>query len=143
MCKVLEVSKSGDYACCNRPPAARSQENDRLSQQIATLHQESRQTDGAPRIHAALLLPIAQNVLNFSTAEPNTTCAAAQYGRKTQKPLIFGRRGFAPPPKNQGFLEGFLPYTEVVIIEQPSKQPVYFFRPRSTPIFVRSGAAVL
>lgn len=48
------MSKSGYYAWCNRPRSARSQENERLSQQIATLHQESRQTYGAPRIHAAL-----------------------------------------------------------------------------------------
>jgi len=54
MCEVLEVSKSGYYAWCNRPPSPRSQENTRLSQQIATIHQESRQTYGAPRIHAAL-----------------------------------------------------------------------------------------
>lgn len=54
MCEVLEVSKSGYYAWCQRPPSSRSQENEHLSQQIATLHQESRHTYGAPRIHAAL-----------------------------------------------------------------------------------------
>ena len=54
MCEVLEVSKSGYYAWCNRPPSARSQENERLSQHIAVIHQESRQTYGAPRIHATL-----------------------------------------------------------------------------------------
>jgi hypothetical protein len=31
----------------------------------------------------------------------------SQYGTKTLKPLIFGQRGEAPLPKNQGFQEGF------------------------------------
>lgn len=48
------MSKSGYYAWCNRPPSPRNQENEQLSQQIATIHQQSRQTYGAPRIHAAL-----------------------------------------------------------------------------------------
>lgn len=39
---------------CKRPPSPRGQENEQLSQQIATIHQESRQTYGAPRIHATL-----------------------------------------------------------------------------------------
>lgn len=54
MGEVLEVSKSGYYAWCNRPPPARSQENEHLSQQIQTIHQESRHTYGAPRIHTTL-----------------------------------------------------------------------------------------
>jgi putative transposase len=54
MCDVLEVSKSGYYAWCSRPTSPRSQENERLSQQIQEIHQESRKTYGAPRIHASL-----------------------------------------------------------------------------------------
>jgi putative transposase len=48
------VSKSEYYAWCNRLPSPRSQENERLSKQIQTIHQESRHTYGAPRIHAVL-----------------------------------------------------------------------------------------
>jgi transposase InsO family protein len=54
MCNVLEVSKSGYYAWSKRPAAPRTQENERLSQQIQEIHQESRKTYGAPRIHASL-----------------------------------------------------------------------------------------
>jgi putative transposase len=54
MCEVLEVSRSGYYAWCQRPPSLRSQENQTLSQQIEKIHQASRQTYGSPRIQLAL-----------------------------------------------------------------------------------------
>jgi transposase InsO family protein len=54
MGEVLEGSKSGYYAWSHRPPAVRSQENERLSPQIPTIHPERRQPYGAPRIHATL-----------------------------------------------------------------------------------------
>jgi putative transposase len=54
MCEVLEVSKSGYYAWCKRPPSPRSQENERLSEQIQNVYQQSRHTYGVPRIHATL-----------------------------------------------------------------------------------------
>lgn len=54
MCEVLEVSRSGYYAWCSRPPSLRSQENQKLSQQIEEIHQASRQTYGSPRILLAL-----------------------------------------------------------------------------------------
>jgi transposase InsO family protein len=54
MCEVLEVSRSGYYAWCQRPPSLRSQENQKLSQQIEEIHQASRQTYGSPRIQLAL-----------------------------------------------------------------------------------------
>jgi putative transposase len=54
MCDALDVAKIGFYAWRNRPLSQRAQENDRLSQHIEEIHQESRQTYGAPRIHVAL-----------------------------------------------------------------------------------------
>jgi putative transposase len=54
MCEVLEVSRSGYYAWCNRPQSLRSQENQKLSQQIEEIHHASRQTYGSPRIQLAL-----------------------------------------------------------------------------------------
>jgi putative transposase len=44
MGEVLEVSKSGYYAWCNRPTSPRKQENERLSQQIRAIHQQRRHT---------------------------------------------------------------------------------------------------
>jgi len=54
MCRVLEVSASGYYAWRRRLISARSQEDQKLQQRIRTIHQQSRQTYGAPRIHAEL-----------------------------------------------------------------------------------------
>jgi putative transposase len=54
MCRVLGVSPSGYYAWRERLPSARAQADQRLLDQIRTLHAHSRQTYGAPRIHADL-----------------------------------------------------------------------------------------
>ena len=54
MCRVLEVSASGYYAWRRRMISARTREDQRLQQRIRTIHERSRQTYGAPRIHAEL-----------------------------------------------------------------------------------------
>jgi putative transposase len=54
MCRVLEVSASGYYAWRRRMISVRSRENEKLQQRIRTIHDRSRQTYGAPRIHAEL-----------------------------------------------------------------------------------------
>lgn len=55
MCRVLEVSASGYYAWCKRERSVRARENEKLQQRIETIHRDSRQIYGAPRIHAELL----------------------------------------------------------------------------------------
>ena len=54
MCRVLGVSASGYYARLKRPPSARARADAELSTRIAAIHQNSRATYGAPRIHAEL-----------------------------------------------------------------------------------------
>jgi putative transposase len=54
MCRVLEVSASGYYAWRKRLISARTKENKNLQQRIEAIHRRSRQTYGAPRIHAEL-----------------------------------------------------------------------------------------
>ncbi len=54
MSRALGVSPSGYYAWRERPPSARAQADQRLLDQIRTSHARSRQTYGAPRIHADL-----------------------------------------------------------------------------------------
>jgi transposase InsO family protein len=54
LCRVLGVSRSGDYAWRQRPPSARERADDELAQLIRATHQRSRGTYGAPRIHAEL-----------------------------------------------------------------------------------------
>ena len=53
MC-VLGVSTSGYYARQKRPCSARARTDASLSARIATIHERSRGTYGAPRIYAEL-----------------------------------------------------------------------------------------
>jgi putative transposase len=54
MARVLGVSKAGCHAWVKRPPSAHAQADAALLQRIRTVHASSRQTCGAPRVHAAL-----------------------------------------------------------------------------------------
>lgn len=51
LCRVLEVSESGYYAWCKRPPSARRQADTLLGDRIETIFRQSRSTYGRPRIH--------------------------------------------------------------------------------------------
>lgn len=54
MCRMLKVSKSGYYAWRGRPPSARALADAALVERIGRIHQDSRETYGAPRVHAEL-----------------------------------------------------------------------------------------
>lgn len=56
MCRVLEVSRSGFHAWAARQPSARAVADGALSERIAEIHTESRETYGSPRVHAELRL---------------------------------------------------------------------------------------
>ena len=54
MCKALGVSRAGYYAWRERAPSARSIADAKLTDRIKAIHTASRETYGAPRIHAEL-----------------------------------------------------------------------------------------
>jgi putative transposase len=54
LCQALEVSPSGYYAARQRVPSARKVRQAGLSSKIREIHEASRQTYGAPRVHAEL-----------------------------------------------------------------------------------------
>jgi putative transposase len=54
MCRVLEVSTSGYYAWCQHSPSPRARADAELSSRMRAIHEHSRGTYGAPRIHAEL-----------------------------------------------------------------------------------------
>ena len=54
LCEVLQVSRSGFYAARCRPPSVRRQRQAALTSRIREIHASSRQTYGAPRVHAEL-----------------------------------------------------------------------------------------
>ncbi|WP_084796250.1 IS3 family transposase [Pseudonocardia asaccharolytica] len=60
-CVSLGVSRSGFYEAQTRPPSARTIRQAWLTDQITAIHEASRQTYGAPRVRAELVL--AQGVI--------------------------------------------------------------------------------
>jgi putative transposase len=56
LCRVLGVSRAGFYAFKSRPPSARTIADQALTAQIRAIHERSRATYGAPRVHAELRL---------------------------------------------------------------------------------------
>ena len=55
MCRLLGVSSSGYYAWAQRSSSSRTRADGELSGQIRAIHERSRGTYGAPRIHAELI----------------------------------------------------------------------------------------
>jgi putative transposase len=54
MCRLLGISPSGYYAWSSRPRSKRAQADEALLDEVRSIHQRSRGTYGAPRIHAEL-----------------------------------------------------------------------------------------
>lgn len=54
LCRVLDVSSSGQDAWRSRPPSARVQQDRELMEHIRTIHAASRGSYGAPRVWAEL-----------------------------------------------------------------------------------------
>jgi putative transposase len=54
LCSVLEVSRSGYYAWCTRPPSQRAIDDRELAEDIRNIHDSSKQRYGSPRIHEEL-----------------------------------------------------------------------------------------
>ncbi|MFM0286410.1 IS3 family transposase [Paraburkholderia megapolitana] len=54
MCRALRISASGYYAARSRAPSKRSERQTLLTAKIHAIHIASRQTYGAPRVHAEL-----------------------------------------------------------------------------------------
>jgi putative transposase len=80
MCRALKVSKSGFYGWRDRPPSARAQADARLSEKIARIHRDSRQTYGAPRIH-------------FELRALGVRCARKRVARLMREAGLFGCGG--------------------------------------------------
>jgi len=59
LCEALRVSRSGYYAARRRAPSPRQQRQATLTSEIRKIHTASRESYGAPRVHAEL---IAQNM---------------------------------------------------------------------------------
>ncbi len=89
MCRVLEVSTSGYYAWQKRRTAARKLADAVLTARIREIHARSRQTYGAPRIHAELQ---AQGVAIARKRVARLMRAAGLVGVSRRKGLVTTRR---------------------------------------------------
>ena len=66
LCEALQVSRSGYYAARQRGPSARLQRQVDLTARIRKIHQASRESYGAPRVHVELLalkVPCCRNTV--------------------------------------------------------------------------------
>lgn len=66
LCDALQVSRSGYYAARGRAPSARQVRQTALTSEIRKIHMASRETYGAPRIHAELCaqrVPCSRNTV--------------------------------------------------------------------------------
>ena len=54
LCRLLGVTRQGYYAYAGRPPSPRVADDKALQERLRTLHAESRNTYGSPRLQAAL-----------------------------------------------------------------------------------------
>jgi len=66
LCEALQVSRSGYYAARHRGPSERQKRWVDLTARIRTIHQASRESDGAPRVHVELLaqkVPCCRNTV--------------------------------------------------------------------------------
>ena len=80
MCRILKVSKSGFYGWRDREPCARAQADALLSEKIARIHTDSRETYGAPRIH-------------FELRTLGVRCARKRVARLMRQAGLFGCGG--------------------------------------------------
>ena len=55
MCSVLEVSRAGYYAWCNRGKSDRELDDEQLLASIRMIHAKSGETYGSPRVHQELV----------------------------------------------------------------------------------------
>ena len=110
LCRVLRVARAGFYAWRQRGPSQRAQADATLTAVLVREHAQSRQTYGAPRVHAALreagthvsrkrvarLLRLAGlRGVSRRRALPRTTCADPA---AVPAPNVLARQFRAPAP---------------------------------------------
>lgn len=94
MCRVLEVSRSGFYDWCSRPPSRREIDDRSLTARIVEIHRSSRGAYGAPRITAELR---AGGLLVSRKRVARLMRAARLQGRHLRRPPSQRAKGFVRP----------------------------------------------
>ena len=98
LCRVLGVSRAGFYAWKSRPPSARAAADQELTEQILEVHQRSRGTYGAPRVHAELQLDHGVHVGRKRVARLMRTAGLVGCHRRRRRGLTRRDPQAAPAP---------------------------------------------
>jgi putative transposase len=98
LARVLGVSRAGFYAWQSRPPSAKAMVDQALSTKIRVIHQRSRGTYGAPRIHAELRLDHGVHVSRKRVARLMRTARLAGCHRRRRRGLTRRDPTAAPAP---------------------------------------------
>jgi putative transposase len=98
LCRVLGVSRAGFYAFKSRPPSARTVADQALTVQIRAIHERSRATYGAPRIHAELRLDYGEHVGRKRVARLMGTAGLVGCHRRRRRGLTRRDPQAAPAP---------------------------------------------
>ena len=98
LCRVLGVSRAGFYAWRSRPLSARAVADQALLEQIRQIHQRSRATYGAPRIHAELRLDYGEQVGRKRVARLMRVAGLVGCHRRRRRGLTFRDPHAAPAP---------------------------------------------
>jgi putative transposase len=98
LCRVLGVSRAGYYAWKTRPPSARAAADQQLLELIGQLHQRSRGTYGAPRVHAELRLDHGVHVGRKRVARLMRTAGLQGCHRRRRRGLTRRDPTAAPAP---------------------------------------------
>jgi putative transposase len=106
MCRLLGVSRSGYYAWRDRAPSRRDRANARLTEKIKAIHDKSRGTYGAPRVHAELRLAEGircgrKRVARLMREAGLQGCCRGRRGRSTTQKVE--RMPFAPDLVERNF----------------------------------------
>jgi putative transposase len=98
LCRVLGVSRAGSYAWKSRPPWPRAAADQELTEQIPKVHQRSRGTYGAPRVHAELRLDHGVHVGRKRVARLMRTAGLVGCHRRRRRGLTRRDPQAAPAP---------------------------------------------
>ena len=94
MCALYDVSASGYYAWCARPPSQRALEDKAILEKIRRAYADSRQTYGSPRVHEALKIKGEtigkRRVERLMRENGIKACSATMYRRTPGTDRFFG-----------------------------------------------------
>lgn len=112
LCRIYGVSRSGYYAWRDRPRSTRAQEDERLGEAMAELHQGFRRSYGARRLHRALRQKGYEcSVRRVARLMKSLEITASSKGLYSWQP---GRQAFFASTENK--------LAEAGVAEQPGRQ---------------------